>query len=481
MLNAHTRGHRRHRRRITVAAVVAVASLSFVDAPPSAAADAFCSLPGLNNNEWTGDGDGISWVDNANWSLGQAPNDDQDTDGYVCIDAGGTVIMNAGESAEIQAIDIASGTRLVLDTGSMLYVLGDHATRPSRIRQGATVEMKGVLGGSGLYKLDGEIAWISTPSGASTMSTRRCGVGATCDVAVPGEVGTLEVGDTGLLDIPGRGVNLFDEFRVVVRGTLRIRGASAYVAADRGTSLDLLPQLSGSGVGRLVLRNDGGWYEGRTLNGISTLSRVDNQGLIIKQAGTGTSVITATYTGNGSVQVQSGQLSLPGGVTRAATVGAATSYGFGACDTPTYGCTPVATTTDVQVVQVTTPARDTNGSTLVVRPDATLSPVGALASPVLVKAKGMRATRKDPAVIRLRLDASVVGSRTPATVQVKRLPVGATTTGTVPSCRPNGRPPRGSSSCIDRRGLANSSRLLADGDLLIVVRTIEFSSRWWAR
>lgn len=478
MHSARTRVHRCTGR--VVVAALAVVSLSFLDVAPSVAADAFCSLTGLNTNEWTGGGDGVSWVDNANWSLGQAPNDDQDSDGYVCIDAGGTVTMNAGESAEIQAIDIASGTHLVLDTGSMLYVFGDHATRPSQIREGASVEMKGVLGGSGLYRLDGEISWISTPSGASTMSTRRCGVGATCGVAVPGEVGTLEVGDTGLLDIPGRGVNLFDEYRIVVRGTLRLRGASAYVAADRGTSLDLLPRLSGPGVGRFVLRNDGGWYEGRTLNGISTLSRVDNQGVIVKQAGSGTSVITAIYTGNGGVQVQSGQLSLPGGVTRAATVGAASSYGFGACDTPTYGCAPVATTTDVQVAQVTTPVGDANGSTLVVRPDATLSPVGALASPVLVKAKGMRATRRDPAVIRLRLDDSVVGSRTPATVQVKRLPAGGTTAATVTSCRPNGRPPRGSSSCIDRRGLAGSSRLLADGDLLIVVRTTEFS-RWWAR
>ncbi|MEO7061092.1 MAG: hypothetical protein ABI083_15325 [Lapillicoccus sp.] len=492
-----------------VVAVVLATPTSAAPSSPSArvaqaatstqAVGPFCGLTGmagLTTNTWTGAGGDGLWVTPGNWSLGRSPDNSDTSSGYVCIDAGRTVTLQAGESAYLQAVDVQSGTTLVLATGSFLLVFGDQATRPSTLRSGSVTQLKGTFGGTGRIDLEGQLSWMSATNGASTITTRRCAlseVGNTVDppcgcpvevgcdaTASPGSTpGLLVVDDAAVLQVSALGVNLFDQYRILVRGLLALSN-NAYVAADRGTSLELAPR-TGAGVGTLLFESDGGWLEGRTRNGLTTLTALKNGGLIRKSGGTGNTVVEVTYTqvGAGAVQVDSGTLSLPPTVTSMARVASGGSYGFGKCAASTFGCAPVADAADPQTATVTVPGADANGSKLAVVLDAS-GPAGTLGRPVHVSATGLAATPNAPAVLKLRYNASLFPGRTWDQLVIQRKPDGAGAYVTVPSCLASGRPPTGSAACVDRRGLAASSRRLADGDALIVIRTTGFS-RWVAR
>lgn len=465
---------------LVIVAVVATLLTGVVSSPPAEAAPGFCALTGMQKNTWTGAaGDGL-WDTGGNWSLGRAPNFTDGATGYVCINAGSTVTMRAGESAELQAFDVASGTTLKLDTGSVLLVQGSQVTRPSYLRSGTTTLLKGALGGPGRIELLGKMTWASSPTGASTISTRRCGLGGTCGAAVNGQRGLLVVGNRGLIDVTPLGVNLTDEYQLRVHGTVKLRG-QGYVSADRGTSLELLPKLNTAGVGTLLITNNGGWYEGRTLYGVTALSTVVNGGLIRKSAGTGTSVVVGTYTrvGTGAIRVDRGTLSMPEGVDHDAIVGASDTYGFGACSTDTFGCQPVADAQSPQTGSISVPSTDGNGAGIELLLDGA-GPPGTIGERVYAGASGLEATATNPAVMQLRYDTSVLGGKSWSQIIVDRAPGQTTTFAPVPACQLNGTPPSGNVSCVDRRGQATSSRTLADGDAVMVIRTTGFS-RWRAR
>lgn len=473
----------RTRRRGLLAGLVAsllLASMLAGAQSAAQAAGAYCGLTGMTVNRWTGAADHTTWNNGGNWTLGRPPNNTDTATGYVCINTSDTILLKAGESAQLQAIDVNGSATLNLATGSALYVFGAQGSRASTFRANTTVHMAGILGGPGRYDLLGHMSWTSGPTGASTMTSRICGVPGNCGSPAP-TPGLLSVSDAGVLDVDNLGVNLFDSYRIVVRGLMVLSGAGAYVSADRGTTLELRPKSGGGGVGELRLANDGGWYEGFTRYGITTLSTLINAGLIHKSAGSGTSVISATYSrvGAGTARVDSGTLALPPNVTHSVQVAAADTYGFGDCATPAYGCQPVADTAEPQTTTVTTPAGDADGVGLVVQKLTASAPAGSFTAPVQVTATGLAATAADPALLDLRYDASVIGGKTIAQITVKRRPDGATAYATVPACLASGAPPVGSVACVDRRGLPTSSRILGDGDALMVVRTQGFS-RWVA-
>ncbi|MDQ3628399.1 MAG: hypothetical protein M3419_06270 [Actinomycetota bacterium] len=458
---------------------------------PAPAAGGFCSMdgqPGLVTNRWIGSGGGL-WVDDANWSTGSAPNMLDGDTAYACINAGGTVRMREGESANMQAIDVAAGTTLQLDTGSMLYVEGDQSTRPSTVRRGATVNLLGTLGGPGRINLAGHLTWTSTRFGASTITTRKCALFATndpdvCDSAVSGPPGLLSVRDTGTLRIPGRGVNLFDEYQLEVRGAVRLAGAEAYVAADRGTAVELRPQLDGTGVGRLVIANDGGWYEGRTRNGLNDLSTFVNEGLLLKRGTSGTSVIAASYerVGGGAVRVVTGTLALPAKTDQPVDVSPESTYGSGRCGDGAgagYGCQPVTFARDKQLASLQVPAQDADGATVTLD-ELAPSTATTLGVPLRVHAEGLVASRVAPARLLMRYDATILAERTWEDLNVLRRADGTRAYRLVLACLGDGRPPLGSVACVDRRGLTGSSRTLNGGDVVMVIRTTA-TSRWVAR
>ncbi len=475
---------RRSRRFAVLAASVLLLAM-LIGAQPTAqptaqAAGSYCGLQGMTVNRWTGAADHSTWILGGNWSLGRAPDNTDSATGYVCINTSDTIVIGAGDSAQLQAIDVNGSATLTLATGSALYVFGSQSSRASTFRANTTVQMAGILGGTGMYNLLGHLTWTSSKDGASTITSRVCGVPGTCGSPAP-TPGLLVVADNAVLDVNGLGVNLFDSYRILVRGLLVLSGSGAYVSADRGTTLELRPKSAGGGVGELRLANDGGWYEGFTRYGITTLSTVINAGLIHKSAGSGTSVVSATYkaVGAGTARVDSGSLSLPPNVAHPVHVAASDTYGYGDCAVPQYGCSPVADPAHTQTSTVTVPAGDVDGVGLVVQKLNTSAPAGAFGPPVQVTATGLAATAADPAILDLRYDASVIAGRSIAQITVKRRPDGATAYATVPACLSSGVPPTGSVACVDRRGLSTSSRILPDGDALMVVRTQGFS-RWVA-
>ena len=488
------------RRRVVtfVAGLLALCGLLAVaPSSPSTAVGPYCQLGGLTANRWTGAGDGISWVDPGNWTLG-VPDNTQRASGYVCIDltttTGRVVEIRAGEHAELQALDVEAGMTLRLALGSKIFVFGDQVTRPSVVRQGAVVEVLGAsYGGSGRTDVLGTFRWRSLTTGAATLISDPCMLGVGAGTPPPGcpgvGPGLLEVGDTGVLAVDGRGVNLFDRFRIVVRGVMRLT-ATAYVAADHGTAIELRPKLTTTGAGTFDIRNNGGVLEGFG-RGIASPATFVNEGILVKQgtAATGTSLIDATYVdAGGQVRVFAGTLLIPSGTARPATVRGGFTWGSGTCDPGSaYGCAPDTTTADRQTGRFQVPAADSAGAAVIVQETTTTSTTQDIGFPVRAHATGLAATRTAPAVISLRYDSSLLGGRGWQQVQVYRQPTTTQPYGLLGPCLSDGAVPATRIACVDRRGLAVSSRNVADAegagtapDVVMVVRTIQ-TSRWVAR
>lgn len=449
------------------------------------AAGAYCAYTGLNKATWDGGGDGTTWDQAANWNPNVVPGT---TPGggttYICID-NATITMNSNR-AEAVAIDIRNSTVTLLNN-SQIFVYGSQSTRASTIRANATVVMSGsnALGGVGRIDLLGTLRVTSSGGFANTLISRVCGITNSCGTPISGPPGLLVVGNAANLNIDGGGpgptdlggVNLKDQYQIDVTGTMRLSNRG-FISADYGTRTRLLPKTGGSG--RLLITNDGGYYEGSSLYGLSTLSTFVNNGQISKTAGTGTSVITATYSSTGSVSVQSGTVVLPDGPTTAATLGAGDAIGSGLCQTgaSTLACQPVASPADQQIAKVQLASTDTDGGTVAF---SLIAPSGAadIGNPLDVNATGVQASAANPALLSIRYDASLLGGKQLANLTISRK-VGSAAYVVVQPCQSNGNPPSGQTACVDRRGLATSSQNLPDGDVLVVVRTQGFS-RWRAR
>jgi hypothetical protein len=478
----------RSRALAALAAVLGGLLTGSLSTSSSAAVPAFCSLswPGQVRFVWDGGGGDGQWSTGANWSTDTEPNLSFGDTGYVCIPSGAAVTMGAGVRGDLQALDVQGGATLTLATGSKLYVHGDQATRPSVVRASARAFVSGAFGGTGRLDLLGTMWWRSTANGASTITTRDCALGATCTGPVQGPVGLLEVGDSGVVQVDVRGVNLEDQYTVRVRGQLRLSG-QGYVAADRGTRFELAAKTGSTGVGVFTLANDGGYYEGRTLNGLTTLSAFVNGGRVVKSGGSGTSVLSATYTTTpaGRVQVSSGSLAFPDGTTQSATVAAGRSWGSGRCgDFSVFACTPSTDVgVDLQNQSFTVPPADTNGATVQVT-EVAGGPANRIGSQVQLHATGLAATPTAPAVVTFRYDSSILAGRRSRSINVYRRADGTTAYVLVPDCDAQGRPPAGSVGCVDR----SSSRDVNDPgdpvgapvDAVVVVRTTA-TSRWVGR
>ena len=477
-----------------IAALLAVGS----GAPPAVSVGPYCSLPGLDTFEWNGGGDGVSWVDAANWVGDEAPDDLDGDHGYVCLDAGATVVMGDGVSANLQAIDVAAATTLRIEgPGAALIVRGDPEDRPSVVRAGARLDMVGsnTFGGSGLLVVDGTMAVTSEGGFVNSLTTRRCSTTQAGCGARPTTPGRLVIANGGRLLIDGGGpgpndlggVNLLDDYQIDVRGLMQLSDRG-FVSADHGTRTRLLPQADSTGVGRLLIANDGGYYEGRDPFGLPALGGFVNNGLIRKTAGAGAGVVSADYSGTGRVEVRRGSLALPDDAQQPVAVSRGKATGIGEClADSSYACEPVTTGSgDPQASEVTLSSGDTAGATVQLEEIGAPSTGNDIGVPVRVMTTGLEATPAAPATLELRYDASILGSNQDETdVQVFRRPDGTDMTyARVLPCRADGTPRSGEVACVDRRGLPGSSRFLtggaSEGDVLMVVRTTAMS-RWVGR
>jgi hypothetical protein len=330
------------------------------------------------------------------------------------------------------------------------------------------------------------LLWRAPGAGGSTITSRDCGWSNTCDSGVQSP-GVLRVLGTGTVRIDRRGVNLHDQYRLVVHGTVTVSG-DGYVAAQDGTGIALRPRGTGAGVGRLTFANDGGWYEGSFTQDSNEQppSTFVNEGLLLKSGGTGTSVVDAAYSRvrAGAAQVSTGTLRLPGGVAQPVRVAPSRAVGTGDCvGVGTYGCGSATTSTDWQNTTVRTAGAtvDRDGATISVREEARRPALTRLGAPVTVHATGMRVTRRAPTRMEMRYDATELGGRGWRSIEVLRQATGTATYRVVPRCLSDGRIPAQSVACVDRRNIAGTgSRNLAGGDVVMVVRTIAFS-RWCGR
>ncbi len=454
--------------------------------PAASAAGAFCgyqSDPGLDVFRWDGGGDGVRWADRFNWVGDEEPDNTFAATGYVCLEAGLTVEIDAGTQGRLQAIDVEAGARLEVTEGGKLFVYGDQSTRPSTFRNGSTVLLEaGTIGGPGRIDAAGLMVWRALPptpmtGRAATLTTDPCDVDEPpLDPCSPTGTGRLVIGDTGRFRVDGRGVNLFSRYRIVVRGRMTLTGDS-YIAADRGTALELRARTDGPGVGVLDLRNDGGFYEGITRDD-PTLADVVNGGLILKSRGAGTSAITGDYSvvGNGGVEVRTGTLALPNGSVEAAQVDGGASYGTGQCADLDRQCTPTTDPDDDPTLyRAFVPTTDRDGALVSVEEGVgTLD--GRLDRPVRIVARGL--TSGSVVRLTLRYDASIVGSRTRWSIRIYRIPAGTSQEIPVANCRSDGAfPSAGSVACVWRQRSSDFG-----GDLVMTVRNrSQFKSRWVGR
>ena len=456
---------------VLLPALLALGSAGVSTAVAPAAAGPSCVLAGTGmvDNIWR-NGDG-SWSDPSHWSRGVVPGTTR-ADDYVCIRAGVDVTLDAGTRVDLTAFELGRDASLTMKPGSGLFVWGDQSTQASVTRLGSTVDARGAtLGGSGLIHARGDVALSSRPGGSARLGTDT-GSGA----AGPG--GRLVVGDDGNLDLSGSSdVYLSGGYTIEVHGRVRLLDDAGLVAGH-GTALELLPHLDGgAGAGRFVIKNNRGYFEQPAEDGLP-LSRFVNEGRLIKRASRGNSVVTADYTGDGEVRINTGYLVLPGDTDSPAFVATQSSVGAGTCTGRQ--CGSDTTRTNPQFASLTVPTSDPNGAMVDVDVPA---PAGARALaavgvPIEVDTSGLEVTAENPAVLKLRYDKSLFGagdpSADPAVLKVARAEDAADPYVVLPDCL-GMVVPAGAAACVDR----GASRR-EDGDVIMVVRTTA-TSRWIVR
>ena len=259
-------------------------------------------------------------------------------------------MIGAGQEAQLVALDVAADGELTVDAGGKLFLYGGALT-PSTIR--GRVEVIGAtIGGPGRVDVSGTLNMRSLgPSAPATITTRECAsspgpIAWEKSRAFPG-FPSSEPRDGSWSTTRGSstsraaGSTSLTSSEITVHGLLRVHD-DGFLAADHGTRLELLPHSGATaGTGTLRFEDDGDYLEGSNDSGIAELGTVVNQGLIIKSGGTGTSLLTGTYSqpAPGAVTVGSGTLLLPSGSPTPASVAAGAGYGSGRCLAPAQpGC-----------------------------------------------------------------------------------------------------------------------------------------------
>ena len=439
------------------------AALAMSAAPPAtAAAEAVASgcqaaPPGLVQNTWLG-GAG-SWSDATKWSQQVVPG--LATRDYACLPTGADVVVDASvKRVDLDLLDLDSGARLTLQPGSALYVWGDQQEVRSVVRSDAVLEVDGAtLGGGGRLQVIGTVDVHRAADGTPAALSSR-------PVSSPnkGRTGLLEIADQGVLAVHGSGdVRLARKYVVDVRGLVQLR-ESAGLVADNGTRMLLQKHGYGSGVGRLLIRNNRGFVKGHRA-GIKRPAIFVNEGRIVKRDSQGTSRIDGTYLGDGPIIEKSGDVVYLPRPPATDTCG----------DPVTCGGTPTAQVP--QTASVELPITDLGEASVTIAPLEGESVPGAIGVPMKVHATGLEATFADPVVIELRYDSTLFTSTTPPPDPAKLVVGHADGAGTpyadVPSCA--GRDiPLGAFACLDVGASHTEGK-----DLVLVIRTVD-TSRWVA-
>lgn len=452
-----TRKHPHVALFLAASAALAMSAMPPTLAAPEAASGCQAAPKGLVENSWLG-GSG-SWSDATKWSQQVVPG--LATRDYACLPTGADVVVDASVMRiDLDLLDLDSGARLTLQPGSALYVWGDQKEMRSVVRSDAVLEVDGAtLGGGGRLQVIGTVDVHRAAGGSPAALSSR-------PVSSPskGRRGLLEIADQGVLDVHGAGnVRLARKYVVDVRGLVQLR-ESAGLVADNGTTMLLQQHAYGSGVGRLLIRNDRGFVTGHRA-GIKRPATFVNEGRIVKRDSQGTSRIDGTYLGDGPIIEKSGDVVYQLRPPETETCG----------DRVSCGGTPTAQVP--QTASVELPITDLDEATVKIDPLESESVPGAIGVPMKVHATGLQATFADPVVIELRYDSTLFTSTTPPPDPAK-LVVGHAdgpdaTYADVPDCA--GRDiPLGAFACLDVGASHTEGK-----DLVLVIRTVD-TSRWIA-
>ena len=443
--------------RLFAAAVLAAATVTGLPASPATSQALECrwASRGYDVNRWVG-GPG-SWSDATKWSKKQVPG--LATRDYACIPQGSDVVIDdQSPRVDLDLLELGRGARLTLSPGTALYLWADQNVVRSITKRDSVIELDGAtLGGGGRLHVIGTLDAHESTTGSPAVLTTRPE-----DSSYAGPRGILEIGDEGLLDVHGSSsLRLSTAYIVDVHGKARLRDKAGLVA-DHGTTFMLQQHYFGSGLGKLVVLNDGDFAVGRTAGALALPTFV-NRGRIAKR-GQGLTNIEGRYFGaDGKVSGDfggNGALLIPPSVVE---------------NTESSGTSTTAQ--EPQVASIRLPATDPNGAEATIDALDGVQVRGALGVPMKVHATGMLANVADPAVIELRYDASLFAGpgalpADPAVLEVKHARGPTATYSAIPTCLGLGAMPLGATSCLDR----GASRV-EDGGVVMVVRSTT-TSRW---
>lgn len=403
---------------------------------------------------WIGPASG-AWNVAANWSRGRVPGTAAGNTDRVCVTAGVTVQVNAGEAFDVQGFWIRGALR-VLDNGVVL-VHGDPATQASAV-QSVTLNGGG-LGGSGLITVYGQLVMSSSATAVATLSTRSPGPPRSTPPPRAGRL-SLAVGSQLLITSPYRscasplcgGVRLRDGFILDDDGAVTITG-TGYLLAEWGT------QIRNDISGLIDIQNDFGIYQGAKPSWATTRSVLTNGGLIQRSSGAGTSVIDVHFVADGgSIATQAGTLSIfSDGFP--AFVEDGTSIADGGCPDGQSICrttTPQPVQPQLEVLQNETGQAATLAMQRLDRPASNPYPlynrlIGV--RPVSVRVVGSP-TVSAPVRVLIGLDLSVVPSKNSdgSPITYTQLQVGLPGVGAIHNCKDLG--PADRSVCVESRTLS---------------------------
>lgn len=466
------------RRRSAVLLAGALALTAGLGAAPVQAGQVNCA-PGLSY-VWDGAandppgqvGDGVSWNDAFNWDLDCTPGlPKTDTgaakadDDVVHIPAAAKVLLRQGEQASVARLTNA-GT-LTVATGAVLSTRLDSTS--------THLVLQGLLYGTGDFTVTGTLKWVSTAGGAASQSTRRCGpVDCSSTVSVPGRT---VVAPGATMSVSGRGVNLQDSRVIENRGSVVLSG-QGYIAADYGTEFRNL-RRAGAPTPKFVMRNDGGYYQGIAQPG-RPLGSFVNTGLVLKAAGTGRSVIDASYTSTDPAVTARGRITIRSGTLEITTATPSAASTASVKQGATFGNTGRlgATAEDPQTVSVALTQTGTALSPVTLQELPGEAVAGGRGVPVRIETPGAQASPTAPLQFRLQLDRTLLRAGETAagvarTAPVLRRPDGAAGYTALPDCGPGG--PSASTACVQRTLSGNETAALANGDVVLVVESLQNS------
>lgn len=499
--SALTARRRIHRGLVCLASAIGLLTAELVTGAGTPATAFIICDPSVNVFVWDGSandppgrtGDNRNWDNAYNWDVNCTPGLlNQPHDDVVRIPTGAHVFLRDGESANIFALHNRGA--LTVTTGAWLVTLHNSKSKALTLRGG--------LASRGRFTVTSILRWTSTANGAATQATRRCpapgqpptAAEQDCSSPVARRVGRTIIAKGATMKINGRGVNLSDQRVIVNHGTVELSNGG-YIAADDGTGL--LNVRDARSTGRFVIRNDRGYYQGFTAQDLGWsvgLSNFTNTGTVIKVAGHGVSLIAADFSNRdpnsrytGRVVARSGTLSIytPSGTStiRKATVQGGSTFGNGAplgesCDPALSPCAVAPTGDDPQVTTVQV-AKHVSASTPVTIQELK---AGERGDPVRIETPNVSAVAgmRHPLRFRLMLDATErnpgeTASGLARTAKIFRQAKRTRPYVRLPNCPSSQKPTASRPTCVARRLSVDETRALANGDVVLVVSSLQNS------